>query len=364
MTAGITAAAAGALDLVGVQKAFGGVLVLKGIDLSVAPGEFVSLVGPSGCGKTTTLNMIAGFEAPDAGDIRMNSKSIVGLPPHRRELGMVFQSHALFPHLTVAENIGFGLLMHKRPKAEIDRQVGRALDMVRLTGFERRYPRELSGGQQQRVGLARALTVEPRVILLDEPLSSLDAKLRREMQFEIRQIQQQVRTTAIYVTHDQEEALTMSDRVVLMNKGMIEQVGTPTEVYSHPVSEFAAGFIGHASFIDGTVADAAAGCVLLAEGAAVTLADTRSLRQGGKVRLAVRPDRIGLSAKMDAGGFAATLLTRAFVGPILHCEIGLPNGARLQAHVPARDAFDARPGDRVHARIDPHDWMILQPDVP
>ena len=182
--------ASAALRIVGLTKSFGGVQVLKGIDLSAAPGEFISLVGPSGCGKTTTLNIIAGFESPDGGDVQVDGASIVGLPTFRRGLGMVFQSHALFPHLTVAQNIGFGLLMRKRPKAEIARQVDRSLELVRLPGYGERYPRELSGGQQQRIGLARALAAEPNIILLDEPLSSLDAKLRREMQFEVRQIQQ------------------------------------------------------------------------------------------------------------------------------------------------------------------------------
>jgi putative spermidine/putrescine transport system ATP-binding protein len=349
---------AASLTIAGLTKSFGGVQVLKGIDLAVAPGEFISLVGPSGCGKTTTLNIIAGFETPDGGDIQIDSTSIVKLPSYRRGLGMVFQSHALFPHLTVAENIGFGLLMRKRPKAEIARQVDRVLEMVRLSGFQNRYPRELSGGQQQRIGLARALTVEPRIILLDEPLSSLDAKLRREMQFEIRQIQQEVKTTAIYVTHDQEEALTMSDRIVLMNRGKVEQIGTPTEVYSRPVSEFAAAFIGHASFFDGSVADAASGRVALEDGVFATVADCRSLQNADKVRLAVRPDRVNLD--VADGDFSGTLVTRAFVGPILHCEIALQGGARLQAHVPARSDFAASAGDRVSIRIEPKDWLVIQ----
>ncbi|MDX3809176.1 ABC transporter ATP-binding protein [Bosea thiooxidans] len=349
---------AASLTIAGLTKSYGGVQVLKGIDLAVAPGEFISLVGPSGCGKTTTLNIIAGFEAPNGGDIRIDATSIVKLPSYRRDLGMVFQSHALFPHLTVAENIGFGLLMRKRPKSEIARQVGRALEMVRLSGFQNRYPRELSGGQQQRIGLARALTVEPRIILLDEPLSSLDAKLRREMQFEIRQIQQEVKTTAIYVTHDQEEALTMSDRIVLMNKGVVEQVGSPIEVYSRPTSEFSAAFIGHASFFDGKVVDAATGRVALDGGIFAHATHCRSRTAGEQVRLAVRPDRVHLD--LGDGDFAGTLLTRAFVGPTLYCEVALPGGTRLQAHVPARADFAASAGDRVSIRIEPQDWLVIQ----
>jgi ABC-type Fe3+/spermidine/putrescine transport system ATPase subunit len=349
---------AASLTIVGLTKSFGGVHVLKGIDLAVAPGEFISLVGPSGCGKTTTLNIIAGFESPDGGDIQIDGRSIVKQPSYRRGLGMVFQSHALFPHMTVAENIGFGLRMRNRTKSEIARQVDRSLETVRLSGFQNRYPRELSGGQQQRVGLARALTVEPQIILLDEPLSSLDAKLRREMQFEIRQIQQDVKTTAIYVTHDQEEALTMSDRIVLMNKGQVEQIGTPTEVYSWPVSEFSAAFIGHASFFDGRVANAAAGRVALDNGVFATVADCRSLQNADKVRLAVRPDRVNLI--VQDGDFSGTLVTLAFVGPILHCEIALQGGARLRAHVPARTDFFASAGDRVSVKIEPKDWMVIK----
>ena len=355
------ASAVAGLELVGVKKAFGGTTVLDGMDLAVAPGEFVSLIGPSGCGKTTTLNIVAGFENPDQGEVWLGGSKITGLPSHRRGLGMVFQSHALFPHMTVAENIGFGLRMRKVADAEINRRVGRALEMVRLSGFEGRHPRQLSGGQQQRVGLARALAVQPKVILLDEPLSSLDAQLRRDMKSEVRRILKAVSTTSVYVTHDQEEALTMSDRIVLMNKGRIEQAGTPEEVYTHPVSEFATAFIGQASFLDGQVLDARSGRVAFGPaGTAVIRADL-ARRDGDRIRLAVRPDRVGVSPQADDGTLTGTLITRTFVGPILHCEIGMADGAALLAHVPAKAPLLTKPGDTVAIRVDPADWLVLEP---
>ncbi|MCC6949155.1 MAG: ABC transporter ATP-binding protein [Bradyrhizobiaceae bacterium] len=353
------------LELVGICKIFGSVAVLQRLDLAVQAGEFVSLVGPSGCGKTTTLNIIAGFIFPDAGEVRIGGRSVNGVPPHRRNLGMVFQSHALFPHMTVAENVAFGLNMRGTPPAEKTRLVGEALEIVRLTGFDVRYPRELSGGQQQRVGLARALTVRPRVLLLDEPLSSLDAKLRREMQIDLRSILRVVNTTAVYVTHDQEEALSLSDRVVLLNKGQIEQVGTPEEVYTRPASEFVAGFIGEATFFDAVVleADGKTGHVELSGGGIVPITTAYQLEKGGRLRLAVRPDRVKLATRIDANtrtGLTGIVKSSAFVGPVLRCVVDVGGGRTLQSEVKATVGALLGAGTAVSVDVAPADWLIVK----
>jgi putative spermidine/putrescine transport system ATP-binding protein len=239
-----------ALQLTELSRRFGHVMAVDSVDLTVAQGEFVALLGPSGCGKTTTLNLIAGFTAPDAGSIRLQGRAVEGLPPFRRDLGLVFQDYALFPHMTVAENIGFGLRMRRVPRAEMAQRISAALDLVQLRGLGERRPQQLSGGQRQRVALARALVIRPTMLLLDEPLSNLDLKLREEMRTEISALQRQLRIATIFVTHDQSEALTMSDRVAVMHEGRIEQVGTPNEIYEQPATKFVAGFIGSANLID------------------------------------------------------------------------------------------------------------------
>jgi putative spermidine/putrescine transport system ATP-binding protein len=233
-----------ALRLIGVRKNYGHVVAVAGVDLTIVEGEFFTLLGPSGSGKTTLLRMIAGFERPDGGTIELGGRDVTGLPPHMRETNTVFQDYALFPHMTVGENIGYGLRIKRVGAADRRKRVDRALQMVRLAGLENRKPNQLSGGQRQRVALARAVINEPEVLLLDEPLGALDLKLRQEMQIELKQIQKEVGITFIYVTHDQEEALTMSDRVAVMSNGRIEQLGSPVEVYERPATEFVAGFIG------------------------------------------------------------------------------------------------------------------------
>src|SRR6266545_1876001 len=247
------------LELTNVQKQFAGTSAVIDFNLAMERGEFVSFLGPSGCGKTTTLRMIAGFEAPTAGRITVEGADITNLPPNRRNVGMVFQSYALFPNMTVAGNIGFGLKVRKRPRAEIDRRVDELLSLIHLEGRGDRYPYQLSGGQQQRVALARALAIEPQVLLLDEPLSALDAKIRIVLRKEIRAIQRQLGITTVYVTHDQEEALSLSDRVVVMSEGRIEQIGTPFEIYNFPATTFVASFVGTLNLVAAGVVDAATG---------------------------------------------------------------------------------------------------------
>src|SRR6266496_2682045 len=265
-----SAAAGGALpaiELVGVNKQFpspgAAVVAVEDMHLQVAPGEFFSLLGPSGCGKTTTLRMLAGFEEPSSGRILLYGRDMVGVPPYRRDVNMVFQHYALFPHMSVHDNIAFGLRYKKVPRDEIRRRVAEALRLVELEGREQRRPRQLSGGQQQRVALARALVNRPRALLLDEPLGALDLKLRRAMQLELKRIQREVGITFVYVTHDQEEALTMSDRLAVMNAGVIEHLGSPREIYEHPASRFVAGFIGTSNLLTGKVTGVTGGSAII-----------------------------------------------------------------------------------------------------
>ncbi|MBV8188342.1 MAG: ABC transporter ATP-binding protein [Alphaproteobacteria bacterium] len=239
------------IKLDNVTKTFDGrVVAVDGVTLDIAAGEFFSLLGPSGCGKTTSLRMVAGFERPDSGRVHVAGQDLTDVPVHRRDMGMVFQSYALFPHRTVAQNVAFGLRMREVPRAEIERRVKAALAQVALTGLEERKPGQLSGGQQQRVALARALVVEPRVLLCDEPLGALDRKLRQQMQFELKELQKRLGVTLVFVTHDQEEALAMSDRIAVMNAGRVEQVGSPTEIYERPRTRFVADFIGEINILE------------------------------------------------------------------------------------------------------------------
>jgi putative spermidine/putrescine transport system ATP-binding protein len=310
------------LELISLRKTFGQVVGVDSIDLAVERGEFVSLLGPSGCGKTTTLRMVAGFEQPTSGRIRVNGADITGQRPNQRNIGMVFQSYALFPNLTVAENIGFGLKVAHQPAGEIRKRVEEMLALIKLPELGSRYPYQLSGGQQQRVALARALAIRPQLLLLDEPLSALDAKIRVALRTEIRAIQRQLGITTIYVTHDQEEALSLSDRVVVMNNGRIEQVGTPFEVYNFPSSSFVASFVGTLNLIPAQVVDAARGQVSVAGQRIAAARALGEIQVGESVTLALRPELLALEPapgmENRLGGEIANI---SFLGSIVRMDI-------------------------------------------
>jgi putative spermidine/putrescine transport system ATP-binding protein len=284
------------LDIAGLQKFFGPNHVVRSFDLGVEKGEFVTLLGPSGCGKTTVLRMVAGFESPSEGAIRIDGRDVVRLRPSQRDIGMVFQAYALFPNLTVAENVAFGLRVAGTPRTEIAARVAEMLGIIRLPELGGRYPFQLSGGQQQRVALARALAVRPKVLLLDEPLSALDAKIRVSLRAEIRAIQRALGITTIFVTHDQEEALSMSDRIVVMNAGVAEQVGSPFEIYNRPATRFVASFVGTLNVLEARVLDPASGRVAV-DGQEVALGRPLAAAEGALVSLALRPEAVSLGPR-------------------------------------------------------------------
>jgi putative spermidine/putrescine transport system ATP-binding protein len=317
-----------------IEKRFGTVTAVDGVSLDIEPGEFVTLLGPSGSGKTTTLMMLAGFEIPTAGEIYVDDDPIAAVPPYRRNIGMVFQNYALFPHMTVGENIAFPLQMRRLSKSEIAQKTREVLDLVGLPGYEGRYPRQLSGGQQQRVAVARALVFNPRVLLMDEPLGALDKQLRERLQLEIKALHEQLGVTIIYVTHDQEEALIMSDRIAVMNDGRIEQCGPPTELYDEPSTRFVADFIGESNFIEGTIEREDAACHFVA---APGLGELRAPKKAGAsagapVALTVRPEKIVASENGATPGMneiAGTIDDVVFVGEMRRYVVALPGGQRL-----------------------------------
>jgi spermidine/putrescine transport system ATP-binding protein len=356
--------------LVGLHKAFGEVRAVDGVDLDIRAGEFFSLLGPSGCGKTTTLRMIGGFELPTSGRIELGGLDITHAPPEKRPVNMVFQSYALFPHLTVFENIAFGLRRHRTPGPEIRTRVDDALSLVRLEGFGPRRPDQLSGGQQQRVALARALVNRPQVLLLDEPLGALDLKLRRQLQTELKRVQLEVGITFIYVTHDQEEALALSDRIAVMNHGRVEQLGTPEELYDAPQTLFVAGFIGTSNLLPGTIVavDGEGARVRLTTGEEVSAA-AGAARVGDSVDVAIRPESIELelagtaadatTSDPEAGGsFEGEVLQSAYLGVAVNHQVRTTAGVTLAVVVPRSHA---RPGigDAVRVRWRAADAMVL-----
>jgi putative spermidine/putrescine transport system ATP-binding protein len=322
------------LELTHIHKSFGSAIAVEDFNLAVKQGEFVSFLGPSGCGKTTTLRMIAGFELPTSGKITINGSDITATPPNKRNVGMVFQSYALFPNMTVAQNVGYGLKIAGKARAEIEARVTEMLSLIQMEKFADRYPYQLSGGQQQRVALARALAIRPQVLLLDEPLSALDAKIRIELRQEIRRIQRQLGITTIYVTHDQEEALSLSDRIVVMSQGKVEQVGTPTEIYNFPASEFVARFVGHINLLPVRVVDAKEGLVQIGE---QTMRAGRFERLNGRpMRLAVRPEEINPGHNQEANNLRGTVDSVTYLGSIVRI------GVRIEGHSLSLDVFNER----------------------
>ncbi len=317
----MTAGQGAAVFLSGLEKRFDSVGAVRGVSLDVRSGEFLTLLGPSGSGKTTTLMMIAGFEMPSAGDIAIDGKSVVGLPPYKRNIGMVFQNYALFPHLTVAENIAFPLKQRGVDRATRARLVDESLELVRLPGYQTRHPRQLSGGQQQRVALARAIVFRPRLLLMDEPLGALDKQLRESLQLEMRRLHADLGITFIYVTHDQEEALTMSDRVAVMNEGLIAQVGSPEEIYDRPCDRFVASFIGESNFLSGTVRSVENGIVVAeCAGGIVRGAMAGSARVGAEITLTARPERIRFADAAVADGARSNRLRTTVVEAVFAGE--------------------------------------------
>jgi spermidine/putrescine transport system ATP-binding protein len=377
----------GGIRLQSLVKAYGDAQAVRGIDLEIRPGEFFSLLGPSGCGKTTTLRLIAGFEQPTSGEILLDGENLAPVPPHRRPVNTVFQNYALFPFQSVRDNVGFGLRYAKVSKAELRRRVSDALELVQMTPYASRRPSQLSGGQQQRVALARALVLNPRVLLLDEPLGALDAKLRKTLQIELKALQETVGITFVYVTHDQEEALTMSDRLAVMTGGRVVQVGSPSEVYTEPATAYVADFLGSANVIDVEVVGPSAGgtgfrlCeqVLVAGGAG---------HAAGAAKLVARPERLSLSplgsgpggagggavaGAADAGassgaaggqGLTGLVDRRVYLGASVHVVVRLSNGATLTVGTPGHGSGEGfSPGDAVRVGLPPEALRLLPDGV-
>ena len=354
----------GEIKLANLVKAYNGTVAVDGLSLEIGRGEFYSLLGPSGCGKTTTLRCLAGFEIPDAGQVWLDGREITELPPHRRSVNTVFQSYALFPFLNVADNVAFGLKHGRISRPEIRRRVGEALELVRMDGLERRRPAELSGGQQQRVALARALVLRPSVLLLDEPLGALDAKLRRTLQVELKALQEQLGVTFVYVTHDQEEALTMSDRVAVMSHGRLQQIGTPRAVYDEPVNAYVADFLGISNLMPATVTEPRSGhspC-RVALGDFALAAQCGETAATGQVKLAIRPERVilhpfGAEGPNRVPGMVERIV---FLGSASQVFLTLAPGPTIQALVTsALDPITWRQGTPVSAELPAQSLRVL-----
>jgi putative spermidine/putrescine transport system ATP-binding protein len=354
----------GFLDIGGAEKRFGAAAVLQGIDLAVAKGEFVSLLGPSGCGKTTLLRIVAGLLAPDRGRIVLDGADIAKLPPHKRDVGVVFQNYALFPHLSVADNVAFGLRAHGRKPTETDATVAKFLDLVRMGEFAKRPVQMLSGGQQQRVAVARALAVGPKLMLFDEPFSALDRKLRETMQIELRRLLRELGTTAIFVTHDQDEALVMSDRIAIMNRGAIEQLAAPAAIYETPATAFALDFVGLSTRLEGKVAASANGTIEI-DTRAGRLLGTGAYLVGARVTVGVRPERVRVGGALEAGenGVEIPLRDAVYLGAKLMLHFDLPEPDRAIAEVNAAGFVLPGPGAPTLLRWRMEDTLVF-PEAP
>jgi len=355
------------LDKVG--KRYGDYVAVHEASFDIRRGEFFSMLGPSGCGKTTLLRMIAGFEDVTSGVLRLDGQNVAGVPPYKRHVNTVFQNYALFPHLSVFDNVAFGPRIQNAEKGQVEKRVRHMLDVVRLGDFASRKPSQLSGGQRQRVALARALVNDPHALLLDEPLSALDLELRRQMQLELKRIQRDVGITFVFVTHDQEEALTMSDRIAVMRKGELEQVGSPEEIYEQPASAFVARFIGSANLIPVTVESSANGKAMLSMPGgrrAEVSTHGRSFDSNATALLMVRPERLEISFDEPTGGmlgFPVTCTDVVFQGPVLRCALRDPAGGELVDYIEtSRDMPGVKPGASLWAHFEPTAARLLQPE--
>lgn len=351
------------LELKNIKKSFSeDEDVLKEISLSIDKGEFITLLGSSGCGKTTTLRIIAGLEMPDSGQVFLEGRDVTSLVPEARDVNTVFQNYALFPHMTVADNIGYGLKLKKMPKAEIKKRVSEMLELVQLPGYEKRKPSELSGGQKQRVAIARALINNPKVLLLDEPLGALDLQLRRTMQLELKRLQKKLGITFVYITHDQEEAINMSDRIAVMNQGHFEQIGTPDEIYNHPKTSYVATFVGNSNILKGSVAAVYNGYleVSLAGDTVKVICSEHNLKAGTPVTIAVRSENLIFDEKCKSG-LEATVIEKSFAGGLLRVVLKLKDGTEVVAN---RHGIDAgvEPGQEVTCCFDAENAVLV--DLP
>jgi spermidine/putrescine ABC transporter ATP-binding subunit len=350
--------------LKGVSKRYGEVVALRELDLEIREGEFLTLLGPSGCGKTTTLRMIAGFIEPSTGTILLGDEDVTLVRPNKRGIGMVFQDYALFPHMTIGENIAFGLVERKVDKAAVAKRVKELLELVRLPQMEHRYPPELSGGQQQRIAVARAVAYSPKVLLMDEPLGALDLKLREVMQGEIRRIQQELGITTVYVTHDQTEAMHMSDRIAVMNHGVMEQIGSAEDIYNRPRTRFVADFIGQINLLDATVVDVARDRTDLDLNGARVRAQAGDGVPAAKATLAIRPQHLSIVAPGGPAGGGATnrlpgrIAGRTFSGNLVHIEVALDRGQKVDVEARPEDVAVAD-GDAVEIVWKPETGLVL-----
>jgi putative spermidine/putrescine transport system ATP-binding protein len=353
------------LELRGLRKTYGSTVAIDDVSLSLGRGEFLTLLGPSGSGKTTTLLTIAGLIEPSGGSILLDGRPIDALPPYRRDIGVVFQSYALFPHLTAARNVAFPLEMRGTPRADIDRRVARALTLIGLPDQAARYPRELSGGQQQRVALARAMVFEPKILLMDEPLGALDRKLREQMQIEILHLHRELGISVVYVTHDQEEALVMSDRIAVFNRGRIEQIGAATELYERPATRFVAGFLGESNFFSATVGETAEGYCRL-KGALSLRARNGGLSVGGRAVVAVRPERVrianGAAGPPDENGVSGVLTDVIYLGRSRRFVVRLSDGQEVFSYEQVGSDRELTPGSTVHLSWRAEDATALPED--